>query len=163
MLDEVKRKEICEILSKVLANTYSVFLKTQNFHWNVTGKEFYSLHIMFEKQYEELFEAIDEIAERVRSLGGHPEGSFEAFAKLADIQGEKQILSAPEMMKQLLRDHETHICHMRKHLPFVEEAEDGATADMLNKRLAIHEKTAWMLRSSLWAFFSTEAMRKKQD
>lgn len=148
-LDELKRKEICETLSKVLAHTYAIFLKTQNFHWNVTGKEFYALHIMLEKQYEELFEAIDEIAERIRALGGHPEGSFEAFAALSDIKGERQLVSAPEMLKKLVSDHERHVCHMRKHLPFIEEAGDGASADMINKRLAVHEKSAWMLRSSL--------------
>ena len=143
------RKEICSLLSHVLADTYSIFLKTQNFHWNITGKPFYAWHVMFEKQYEELFEAIDEIAERIRSLGGHPEGSFESLLKQSSIKGEQHILSAEEMLERLAADHETLIRSIRKGIPMVEKAQDGATADMLNKRLAEHEKTAWMLRSSL--------------
>ena len=142
-------KTICTILNKTLATTYAIYLKTQFFHWNVTGKEFYALHVMFQKHYEELAEAIDEIAERVRSLGENPPGSFSAFAKLSDIQEETTPPSSESMLKKLTTDHETLICYLRKHLPQVEKLEDGATADLINKRLATHEKAAWMLRTSI--------------
>jgi len=103
---------------------------------------------MFQNQYEDLAEAIDEIAERIRALGYFPEGSFEAFAKNTLIEGEKGRPKALEMIKQLLADHETLIQFLREHLPFVEKEEDGATADFINKRLSIHEKVLWILRST---------------
>lgn len=141
-------QEICAILNKILATTYALYLKTQNYHWNVTGKQFYSLHNLFQKHYEEMAEAIDEIAERVRALGENPPGSFSAFAALSEVKEESEIPSSEEMLKQLVQDHEILITYMREQLPKVEKLKDGATADLMNKRLATHEKSAWMLRSS---------------
>lgn len=94
-LDEEKRKQICDVLSNILANSYAIYLKTQSFHWNVKGKEFYALHLMFQSQYEEFAEAIDEIAERIHSLGFYPEGSFSAFAKLAIIKRRESKNASP--------------------------------------------------------------------
>ncbi|MDX8430546.1 MAG: Dps family protein [Candidatus Algichlamydia australiensis] len=142
-------KTICTILNTTLATTYAIYLKTQFFHWNVTGKEFYALHVLFQKQYEEMAEAIDEVAERVRALGEYPPGSFSSFAKLSQIQEESLAPSSDKMLQILTTDHQTLICYLRKHLSQIEDLQDGATADLINKRLAIHEKAAWMLRSSI--------------
>lgn len=141
------REEICEILANVLANTYILFLKTQNFHWNVTGSDFFSYHKMFEEQYEELFDAIDVLAERIRALGLYAEGSFSAFLKRGFIEEEKEVHPAKEMIIRLIKDHEKIISYLRDHLPKVEKLHDGATSDLINKRLDVHEKAAWMLRS----------------
>ncbi len=143
-----EREKICTILHKLLASTYALYLKTQNYHWNVIGPQFQTFHLLFQGQYEELAEAIDEMAERIRALGYFPEGSFETFSKLSLIKGEFGHPGAMEMIQTLLKDHEALIQYMREHLPFVEEQEDGATADFLNKRLAIHEKASWILRST---------------
>ncbi|MCB1110620.1 MAG: DNA starvation/stationary phase protection protein [Chlamydiia bacterium] len=144
-----QREKICTLLHTLLASTYALYLKTQNYHWNVTGPQFQTFHLMFQGQYEELAEAIDEIAERIRALGYFPTGSFESFSKISLIKGEKGRPKALEMIQCLLSDHETLVQYLREHLPFVEKEEDGATADFINKRLATHEKTAWMLRSTL--------------
>lgn len=144
-----QREKICEMLHKLLASTYALYLKTQNYHWNVTGPQFQTFHALFQTQYEELAEAVDEIAERVRALGYFPSGSFESFSKLSLINGEEGHPKAMEMIQNLLTDQETLIQFLREHLPFVEKEEDGATADFINKRLATHEKVAWMLRSTL--------------
>ncbi len=146
-LTQGDRAAICLVLTQVLASSYGLYLKTQNFHWNVKGKEFYALHVMFQKQYEELAEVIDEVAERIRSLGGHAEGSFSAFMRHSWVKDEEKQLSAPEMLRKLVHDHEVMSENMRRHLPAIEKVEDGATADFINKRLASHEKVAWMLRS----------------
>lgn len=148
-LGEKERKEIAEILIKILATTYSLYLKTQNFHWNVKGSDFYALHIMFQKQYEELAEAIDEIAERGRAMDHFIPGSFSEFETLSEVKGESEFLQAKEMLNRLLSGHETLIIFLRKKLPVVEGFGDGATADLINKRLATHEKVAWMLRSQI--------------
>lgn len=141
--------QVAEDLSHLLANTYTLALKTQNFHWNVTGPQFHSLHKMFEEQYDELNEAIDEIAERIRALGKYAPASFAAFTKLSTIKDETSVPSANEMVKALLKDHETIIDTIRKAFPHVEEAADEATTDLLVTRMEVHEKTAWMLRSSV--------------
>ena len=146
-IDENNRKEICLILQKLLSSSYSLYLKTQNFHWNVTGVQFYSFHLLFENQYKELAIAIDEMAERIRAIGFFTEASLSEFSNQTLIKDETKVLSADFMIKRLLEDHETIICFLRKNLPFVEKIEDGATADFINKRLAVHEKTSWMLRS----------------
>jgi starvation-inducible DNA-binding protein len=143
------REEICEILADILANSYLLFLKTQYYHWNVEGEHFRSLHKLFEDQYEELFKAIDIIAERIRSLGLYAEGSFSAFQKRGFVQEDGKIHPANDMIADLVKDHEKIIGYMRQHLPKVEQMHDGATADLINKRLDTHEKTAWMLRSHL--------------
>lgn len=147
-IEENQRKEVCSVLQKLLASSYALYLKTQNFHWNVTGVQFYSFHLLFQNQYEELAEAIDEIAERIRALGFFPAGSFSEFLKWTIIKDETKLRSAKEMIEQLVNDHETLICFLREYIPLVEKIKDGATADFINKRLAIHEKTSWMLRSA---------------
>lgn len=144
-----EREKISNILNKLLASSYALYLKTQNFHWNVTGPQFQTFHLLFQSQYEELAETVDEIAERARALGYFPEGSFTAFAKLSLIADELGRPKAMKMIEVLLGDHETIICFLRENLPFIEKLEDGATADFINKRLAVHEKTAWMFRSIL--------------
>jgi len=143
------REALCQILQGLLASSYALYLKTQNFHWNVTGPAFQSYHLMFQAQYEELAESIDEMAERIRALGFFPEGSFKSFTKTSLIKDAEEVLAPLEMIKCLLQDHETLIYYLREKLPFAEKVEDGATADFINSRLAVHEKTAWMLRSTL--------------
>jgi len=142
-------EKVCEILHQLLASTYTLYLKTQNYHWNVLGAHFQSLHLLFQSQYEELAESIDEIAERIRALGYFPSGSFESFKKLTVIEEEKGLPKATEMLQKLLTDHERVIQFLRQYFPTVEKEGDSATADFINKRLASHEKTAWMLRSTL--------------
>ncbi|MCS6807202.1 MAG: Dps family protein [Bacteroidota bacterium] len=144
-----QRKRIADGLSRLLADTYSLFLKTHNFHWNVTGPLFNTLHTMFETQYTELFAAVDEIAERIRALGEFAPGSFASFASLSSITDAKGIPSATDMIRTLVQDNETVVRTAREVLPIAEEANDGPSVDLLNERMQIHEKTAWMLRSML--------------
>ncbi|TAE24627.1 MAG: DNA starvation/stationary phase protection protein [Candidatus Kapaibacterium sp.] len=148
-IEESHRKQIGQGLARLLADTYSLFLKTHNFHWNVTGPMFNTLHTMFEVQYTELFTAVDEIAERIRALGEFAPGSFSSFKNLSAIQDADSVPSANDMIKKLVEDNETVVRTAREVLPIAEEANDGPTADLLNARLQIHEKTAWMLRSML--------------
>ena len=144
-----KSDEIAAFFETLLASTYALYLRTQNYHWNVIGTQFLTFHQMFQDQYEELAEAVDEIAERIRTLGFFPEGSFESFAKRSIFKEEKKPLNAMQMIESLLEGHEALSRLLREHLSFVEKQEDGASADFINKRLALHEKTAWMLRSTL--------------
>lgn len=144
-----EREYVATFLQKLLASSYALYLKTQNYHWNVKGMHFISFHLLFQKQYEELQEVIDEMAERIRALGFLVEASFSAFSRLSLLDEVRKSHSAQEMVHFLLEDHETLIAFIRKQLPFIEKIEDGATADFLNKRLISHEKTAWMLRSTL--------------
>ena len=130
-----------------MADTYTIYLKTHNFHWNVTGPQFNTLHQMFEEQYTELAEAIDEIAERIRALGVQAPGSYAQFSELTSIEEETGTPSAEEMIKQLVTDLETVIRTARQVLPIADEANDEPSADLLTQRMQIHEKTAWMLRS----------------
>jgi len=149
-LDVAQREEIAEILKVLLATTYSFYTKTQNYHWNLAGKEFYSIHLLLQKQYEELAEAIDEMAERVRALGFFVSGGLGIFKEKSLVNDEMKVdLSIEGILKSQVVDHEKIIAYIRKALPGVESAHDGATADFLNKRLAVHEKMAWMMRSSL--------------
>ncbi|MBS3786214.1 MAG: DNA starvation/stationary phase protection protein [Gammaproteobacteria bacterium] len=143
------RKEIAAGLSRVLADSYSVYLKTHNFHWNVTGPMFNSLHMMFEEHYTELATAVDEIAERIRALGEPAPGSYSAYQALTSVPEEEGQPEALEMIKQLVRDHETVSRTAREVFPLAEKANDEPTADLLTQRMQIHEKTAWMLRSLL--------------
>jgi len=143
------RQQIGEGLSRLLADTYTVYLKTHNFHWNVTGPMFNTLHLMFETQYNELALAVDLIAERIRALGLPAPGSYAQFAKLTSIQEETGTPSAEEMIRQLVKDQETVVRTARSIFPVVEKANDQPTADLLTQRMQIHEKTAWMLRSLL--------------
>jgi starvation-inducible DNA-binding protein len=138
-LDEKDRDAIISGLSALLADTYSVYLKTHNFHWNVTGPMFVTLHTLFETQYTELALAVDEIAERIRALDAFAPGSFKAFQELTCI---------PETMVALLvEDNEAIVRTARALIPIAESAHDTPTADLATSRIQIHEKTAWMLRS----------------
>ncbi|NMM43531.1 DNA starvation/stationary phase protection protein [Rhodospirillaceae bacterium KN72] len=143
------RKAIAAGLSRVLADSYTLYLKTHNFHWNVTGPMFNTLHLMFEGQYTELATAVDEIAERIRALGETAPGTYSAFAKLSQIEEEEGVPPAKEMIEQLVRGHETVARTARSVFPLAEKGGDEPTADLLTQRLQIHEKTAWMLRSLL--------------
>jgi starvation-inducible DNA-binding protein len=139
------RESSVKALNLILANTYILYLKTQNFHWNVKGELFYSLHLMFEKQYEELGDAADEIAERIRALGYPAPGSFAEFSKIATIK-EVKLPNAVGMVKELLHDHELMATLLRKDMKAIS---DDVTIDLMVQRADAHEKTAWMLRASL--------------
>ncbi len=148
-INESNRTAIAEGLGRVLADSYALYLKTHNFHWNVTGPMFNTLHTMFEEQYTELATAVDEIAERIRSLGAFAPASFSAYAELSSIEEEKGVPAAKEMIAQLVSGHETVIKTARSLYPLCDSADDDATADLLTTRIQVHEKTAWMLRSLL--------------
>jgi starvation-inducible DNA-binding protein len=148
-IDESDRKTIAEQLSRVLADTYMLYLKTHNYHWNVTGELFHSLHEQFEEQYTELAEAVDEIAERIRALGYKAPGSFREFQELTSIEEETDHPEAMEMVRRLALGNEQILRTARQALKPANEAEDEATLDLLTQRLHVHSKTAWMLRSHL--------------
>ena len=144
------RKAIAEGLSHLLADTYTLYLKTHNYHWNVTGPMFNTLHVMFENQYTELAEAVDLIAERIRALGYPAPGSYREFAKLTSIQeaGDGHP-NAQQMIKFLVEGQEAVVRSARKVFPAAEKGGVEATADLLTQRMQLHEKTAWMLRSMI--------------
>lgn len=148
-IPEEQRLEVVEGLSRLLADTYTLYLKTHNFHWNVTGPMFLTLHQTFEVQYNELALAVDLVAERIRSLGAPAPGSYREFGRVTSIQEAEEIPPATEMIRALVADHETVVRTARSVFPKAEEAGDEATADLLTQRLHVHEKTAWMLRSLL--------------
>ncbi len=148
-LAEPSRQAISDGLYRVLADTYALYLKTQNFHWNVTGLEFYSLHILFEKQYEELAEAVDEIAERIRALGFFVDACFSSFKEATSVQDEKKVLNPKDMLMSLIEGHEAMIRNARRVAEIGDKDKDFATVDMLGKRMGAHEKMAWFLRSQL--------------
>jgi starvation-inducible DNA-binding protein len=142
-------QRVVDALSNVLADTFVLYLKTHNFHWNVTGPRFHTLHQMFEEQYNELWLAVDAIAERVRSLGFIAPGSYGEFKKLTYLQESPVARNASEMIAELLGDHETAARTTRSALAAARTAVDAPTEDLLTQRLAAHEKAAWMLRSLL--------------
>lgn len=146
-IKEKDRKAIADGLSRVLADSYTLYLKTHNYHWNVTGPMFNTLHLMFEQQYTELATAVDEIAERIRALGVYAPGSYKAFAKLTDIEEETDVPAAEEMVKRAVDGQETVVRTAREVFKLVDAANDEATADLLTQRMQVHEKNAWMLRS----------------
>ncbi len=146
-IDEKDRKEIAMGLSKLLADTYTLYLKTHNFHWNVTGPMFQTLHLMFETQYTELALAVDLIAERIRALGFPAPGTYAQFAKHSSIKEQEGVPEASEMIRLLVEGQESVVRTARSIFPIVEKAHDEPTADLLTQRMQIHEKTAWMLRS----------------
>ncbi|MCC6301623.1 MAG: DNA starvation/stationary phase protection protein [Gammaproteobacteria bacterium] len=148
-IDDGDRQAIAGGLAKLLADTYTVYLKTHNFHWNVTGPMFNTLHLMFEQQYNELALAVDAIAERIRALGVPAPGSYRQFAELTRIREETGTPEATEMIRQLVADQETVVRTAREIFPLVDKAGDEPTADLLTQRMQTHEKTAWMLRSLL--------------
>jgi starvation-inducible DNA-binding protein len=146
---ENERKAIAEGLSHLLADTHTLYLKTHNFHWNVTGPMFNTLHLMFETQYTELALAVDLIAERIRALGFPAPGSYGQYAKLSSIKEEDGVPAANEMIRQLVAGQEAVVRTARKVFPTVDKANDEPTADLLTQRMQVHEKNAWMLRSLL--------------
>ena len=148
-IDSNKREEIAAGLSRLLADSYSLYLKTHNYHWNVTGPQFNTLHQMFEGQYTELAAAVDEIAERIRALGIRAPGSYSEFGDLTEISEGKGDESADEMVHQLMIGQETVARTARQAFSAAESASDEPTADLLTQRMQIHEKNAWMLRSML--------------
>ena len=148
-ISEENRKQIAEGLSRLLADTYSLYLKTHNFHWNVTGPMFQTLHLMFETQYTELATAVDLIAERIRALGYPAPGTYGDFAKLSSIPETMGVPKANEMIRLLVEGQEAVARTARSVFPVVDQANDESTADLLTQRMQLHEKNAWMLRSLL--------------
>ena len=149
MTQSSETQEVAEQLSRLLADSYTLYLKTHNYHWNVTGPMFNTLHLMFEGQYTELATAVDEIAERIRALGVIAPGSYKDFAELTEIEEDEQVPTAEQMIANLVKGQETVARTARSLFPLVEKASDEPSADLLTQRLQVHEKTAWMLRSML--------------
>ncbi|MEZ0233171.1 MAG: Dps family protein [Methylophilaceae bacterium] len=148
-INEKDRKKIAEGLSRFLADTYTLYLKTHYFHWNVTGPQFRTLHLMFEEQYNELWLAVDQIAERIRSLDFHAPGTYKEFIKLTSIAETESVPNAQQMIRDLVTGHEAVVRTARSIFPVVDKASDEVSADLLTQRMQVHEKTAWMLRSLL--------------
>ena len=149
-IGEEDRVAICEGLSRLLADTYTLYLTSHNFHWNVTGPMFNSLHAMFMTQYTELWNAIDPIAERIRSLGQPAPGSYAQFAKLSSLPDAPEVPpKALDMVDILAKGHEAAARTARTLFPLVEKASDAPTADLLTQRIGVHEQAAWMLRALL--------------
>ena len=148
-ISEQMRGKIAQGLSCLLADTYSLYLKTHNFHWNVTGSMFQTLHLMFETQYTELALAVDLIAERIRALGYPATGTYSEYARLTSIPETPGVPKAKEMIQLLVEGQEAVVRTARSIFPLVDEVNDEPTADLLTQRMQIHEKTAWMLRSLL--------------
>lgn len=148
-ISDKERKKIAEGLSKLLADTYTLYLKTHNFHWNVTGPMFNTLHTMFETQYTELALAVDAIAERIRALGYPAPGTYKEYAKLSSIAEEEGVPEATEMIRKLVEGQEAVVRTARSLFPVIDAAGDEPSADLLTQRMQTHEKTAWMLRSLL--------------
>jgi len=148
-ISEKDRKKIADGLSHLLADTYSLYLKTHYYHWNVTGPMFQTLHLMFEQHYNELALAVDLVAERIRALGFPAPGTYGQFAKLTSIPEDTKVPSATDMIKHLVKGHEAVARTARAVFPAADKASDEPTADLLTQRLQVHEKTAWMLRSLL--------------
>jgi starvation-inducible DNA-binding protein len=143
------RSAITKHLASVLADSYTLYLKTHNFHWNVTGPMFSTLHLMFEQQYTELATAVDLIAERIRALGHPAPGSYSQFGKLSSVKEETGVPAATDMIRQLVEGQEAVVRTARKAFKVAEKANDQPTADLLTQRMEVHEKNAWMLRSLL--------------
>lgn len=148
-IKKADREKIGEGLSRLLADSYTLYLKTHNFHWNVTGPMFSTLHNLFETHYMELATAVDEIAERIRALGVNAPGSYKQFAELSSIEEETGTPNAESMIRQLVEGQETVVRTARSIFPLVDGANDEPSADLLTQRMQIHEKNAWMLRSLL--------------
>ncbi len=148
-ISATERAKIAEGLSGLLADSYTLYLMTHNFHWNVTGPMFNTLHLMFMQQYTEQWTALDMIAERIRALGHPAPGTYKKFVKLASIQEVEGVPKATDMIRQLVAAQEATARTARGLFPLVDKANDQPTADLLTQRLEVHEKTAWMLRSLL--------------
>lgn len=148
-IEEDDRKQIADGLCRLLADTYTLYLKTHYFHWNVTGSLFNSLHLMFEQQYTELALAVDSIAERIRTLGYTAPGSYSQYGELSSIEETSEVPNALEMVKLLVEGNEAVVRTARSIFSIVDKANDESTADLLTQRMSLHEKNAWMLRSIL--------------
>ncbi|MGA8148608.1 MAG: Dps family protein [Gallionellaceae bacterium] len=148
-IGEKDRKKIADGLARMQADTYTLYLKTHHFHWNVTGPMFQTLHLMFETQYNETWLAVDVIAERIRALGFPAPGSSAEFAALTEIKESSGVPNATDMIRQLVEGQETVVRTARTVYPVAEAAGDQPTADMLTQRMMVHEQNAWMLRSLL--------------
>lgn len=148
-ISESDRKAVADGLSRVLADSYTLYLKTHNYHWNVKGPMFNTLHLMFEQQYNELALAVDQVAERIRALGHPAPGSYASYARLTAIPEEEGVPAAEDMIAKLLAGHETVARTAREAFPVADQGGDEPTADLLTQRMEVHEKTAWMLRSML--------------
>jgi starvation-inducible DNA-binding protein len=143
------RHQVAGGLCHLLADTYTLYLKTHNFHWNVAGPMFNALHLMFEQQYTELALAVDVVAERIRALGEPAPGSYVQFGRLTAVREETRVPAALEMVAQLVEGHETVVRTARGLWPVAERCDDQVTLDLLTQRMQVHEKAAWMLRSLL--------------
>ena len=148
-IDTAHREKIGAGLGRVLADSYTLYLKTHNFHWNVTGPMFQTLHLMFEQQYSELALAVDLIAERIRALGYPAPGTYAEFTRLSSIKEPKGVPGATDMLRELVAGQEAVVRTARSVFPLVDKANDEPSADLLTQRMQVHEKTAWMLRSLL--------------
>ncbi|MBT8194739.1 MAG: DNA starvation/stationary phase protection protein [Acidimicrobiia bacterium] len=148
-LTESHRKNVAAELSHLLADSYTLYLKSHNYHWNVTGPMFQALHLMFEEHYTELALAVDEIAERIRALGHPAPATYSQFARLSSVTEEEELPDAMGMVGNLVEAHETVIATARTSLAAAEAGNDAASADLATRRIDVHEKTAWMLRSLL--------------
>ncbi|NNM69816.1 MAG: DNA starvation/stationary phase protection protein [Gallionella sp.] len=148
-ISEKDRKKVADGLSRMLADTYTLYLKTHNFHWNVTGPMFQTLHLMFMAQYNEAWMAVDLVAERIRALGFPAPGSYAQFAALTSIKDSEGVPKATDMIRQLVEGQEAVVRTAREVLPIAEKAGDQPTVDLLSARMEVHEKNAWMLRSLL--------------
>ncbi len=148
-ISERDRQDIAAGLGRLLADSYTLYLKTHNFHWNVTGPMFNTLHLMFEQEYTDLAEAVDLIAERIRALGAYAPGSYAEYSRLTSVEEASEVPSATEMIAHLVKGHEAVVRTAREIFPLAEKSNDESTCDLLTQRLQVHEKTAWMLRSML--------------
>ena len=148
-IEASSREEIAGGLSRVLADSYTLYLKTHNFHWNVTGPMFQTLHLMFETQYTELALAVDLVAERIRALGFPAPGTYKQFIALSTIKDEDGVPRSKDMIKKLVEGHETVARTARAVFKTADAVSDQPTCDLLTQRMQVHEKTAWMLRSLL--------------
>ena len=147
-ISKENRAEISDGLKRLLADSYTLYLQTHNFHWNVTGIQFRELHLMFEEHYTELATAVDDIAERIRTLDVPAPGTYKEFAKLSSIKEVDGVPSSAEMVELLTKGHEQVIKTSRQVLKVAQEADDESTASLVSDRMRIHEKTAWMLRAT---------------
>ena len=147
-ISKKNRAEISDGLKRLLADTYTLYLQTHNFHWNITGPQFRELHLMFEEHYQELALAVDDIAERIRTLDVAAPGTYKAFAELSSIKEVDGVPTSAEMVKYLTKGHEQVVKTARKVLKVAQEADDESSASLVSDRMRVHEKTAWMLRAT---------------
>ncbi len=148
-INEQDRISVAESLKKLLADSYTLYLQTHYFHWNVTGRQFRDLHLMFEEHYTELAVAVDDIAERIRTLGVVAPGTYKAFAAMSSIEEVEEVPPAMQMVEILTNSHETVVRTCRNALKLAQDADDESSAALISDRMRVHEKTAWMLRALL--------------